>query len=102
MKNNAINISNYYDEKIVLKNDSLKHYLVISLTSLFMFSYVYVAITANINQANSFFWKSALVYGYVIFYLIMSFSRFKIVKGFFKPLDVPFYFIVPQLYKRKK
>jgi RsiW-degrading membrane proteinase PrsW (M82 family) len=102
MKNNAINISTHYEESIELNNDELKHHLVISLTSLFMFSYLYVALFFNLKEANDFFIESSLVYGYVIFYLIVSFSKYKVVKGVFKPLDLPFHFLIPRLKKEKE
>lgn len=100
MKNNAINISPFYDEKKRINNDKIKQYLVISLTSIFMFSYVYVALFFDVNEATDFFWKTAVSYGYVIFYLIMSLSRYNIIKGIFKPLTIPFHFIVPVLKKK--
>lgn len=100
MKNNAINISPFYNKEVELNNDKLKHYLVVSLTSIFMFSYIYVSLFFNKQEANDFFWYSAVSYGYVVFFLIMSFSKYKIVKGLFKPLDVPFNFIIPGLKKK--
>jgi RsiW-degrading membrane proteinase PrsW (M82 family) len=102
MKNNAISISPFHNEQEKINNDHLKHYLVISLTSIFMFSYVYVFLLFGKYEAYNFFWRNAISYGYVIFYLIMSFSSYNIIKGVFKPLGIPFHFIVPGLKRKKK
>ncbi len=101
MKNNAINKSPFYKDHITLDNDKLKKYLVISLISIFMFSYLYVAFFFGKTVANSFFWTNGLTYGYVVFYLIISFSNYNIVRGKLSKLNIPFTFIVPSLKKRK-
>lgn len=101
MKNNAINISNFFDQSVKLNNDKLKHFLVVGLLSIFMLSYVYTALIWDIKDANKYFVQSIAIYGYVIFYLIASFSRFHIVQGYIKPLQLPFDFIVPKLGKKK-
>ena len=101
MKNNAINISPFYKKYLILDNDKLKRYLIISLVSIFMFSYFYVALFYGRLEANSFFWKNVMAYGYVVFYLIIRFSSYTIIKGKRIPLNVPFSFIVPALKKQK-
>lgn len=99
MKNNAINISPFHNEKIKLDNDKLKQYLVISLCSIFMFSYLYVVLIYGKYEGLKFFWGNVRAYGYVIFYLIISFSNYKIIKGKFNPLKISFNIIVPTLNK---
>ena len=101
MKNNAINISNFYDEQVELNNDKLKHYLVLSLVGIFMLSYVFVALLSNAENAKAHFVQSLLMYGYLIFYLISSFSRFNVIKGYLRPIQIPFNFIIPQMVKPK-
>ncbi len=101
MKNNAINISPFYKESIKLDNDNLKRYLLISLLGIFMFSYLYVAFFFGKIAANGFFWQNGIAYGYVMFYLIISFSNYNIARGKLSKLNIPFTFIIPAL-KRKK
>ena len=88
MKNNTINSSNFYNKNIRLNNDKLKVYLMISLLSIFMFSYVYVALVYNQTQANKLFRESVFTYGYIIFYLIATLSNYTIVKGLINPIKV--------------
>ncbi len=95
MKNNTINISNYYTKSKNINNDKLKIYLSISLLSILMFSYVYVALKWNSKTANVFLVKSFFVYGYIIFYLIATLSNFDLIKGFIKPFKVSFNYFTP-------
>ncbi|MEZ4841071.1 MAG: PrsW family glutamic-type intramembrane protease [Flavobacteriaceae bacterium] len=99
IKNNTINTSNYYDATKKIDNDALKIYLIISLLSIFMLSYVYVAFTENSKEANIFFVKSALVYGYIIFYLIATLTKYNMVKGLLKPFTFTLRFLIPKIRK---
>lgn len=96
MKNNTINSSNYYDKNKTLDNDKLKIYLIISLLFIFMLSYVYVAFVWNSKEANLFLMKSILVYGYIIFYLIATLTKFDLVPGFLKPFKLNFRYLIPK------
>lgn len=96
MKNNTINSSNYFNDNQIVNNDKLKIYLIISLISIFMFSYVFVAFKWNSTEANLFFVKSVHIYGYVIFYLIATLSKYRIVKGFIKPFKLNFKYFIPK------
>ena len=102
MKNNAINISNFYNASIELNNDKLKHYLVVSLTGIFTLSYVFIALNYPKLQAKVFFIQSIQIYGYVIFYLIASFSKFKVIKGYLRPFQVPFNILIPKINNNSK
>jgi RsiW-degrading membrane proteinase PrsW (M82 family) len=88
MKNNTMNNSNFFNQKIEIDNDDIKIYLIKSLFSLFMFSYLYVAFAWNAKEANNFFFKSIFSYGYIILYLIATLSRFNLIKGIIKPIQV--------------
>jgi len=96
IKNNTINTSNHYNELKSLDNDKLKIFLSISLLSILMFSYVYVALKWNSKTANVFFTKSVFAYGYIIFYIIATLSNFDLVKGFIKPFKISFNFLIPK------
>ena len=88
MKNNTINNSNYFHKDISIDNDQIKMYLIISLLSLFMTSYLYVAFAWDSEKANSFFLKSIFAYGYIMLYLIATLSRFNLIHGMIKPIRV--------------
>ena len=100
MKNNTINSSNYYNEKFSINNDKLKIYLIISLITIFMSSYMYVALKWNSTEASKFLIKSAFAYGYIIFYLIATLSKFNLVEGFLRPFKLSSEFLIPK--KKKK
>jgi RsiW-degrading membrane proteinase PrsW (M82 family) len=96
MKNNTINTSNYFNTSKSINNDRLKIYLIISLISVFMLSYIYVAFKFNSKQANKFLIKSAITYGYIIFYLIATLSKFDVIKGLVKPFRLNISFFIPK------
>ncbi len=96
MKNNAINVSNFYSPKVSLNNDRLRFYLIISLTALLMLAYILVALMDGTNVATSYLLHELLAYGYLVFYLAFGVSRFKIVPDRWNPFRVPFSFIVPR------
>ncbi len=97
MKNNAINISNYFDSKIKMNNDLLKDYLIVTLVFVLMFSYTGIAATRGTEAGNSFLYSQLLNYLYFILYLTYSFSRFDVVRGYLAPFTIPFDFMIPRL-----
>ncbi len=96
MKNNTLNVSNFYSDKFTIDNDKLKIYLIISLLSIFMFSYLYVAFKWNSIEANRFLFRSVLVYGFIIFYLIATLSQFNLIEGLLKPFKLNFNNLIPK------
>lgn len=99
IKNNTMNTSNYYDVAKTMNNDGLKIYLIIGLLSIFMVSYIYVAFKANSDEANRFFMQSVVVYGYIIFYLIATLTKYNLVKGLLKPFKFTLHFLIPKIKK---
>jgi len=97
MKNNTINSSNFYNKEISIDNDKIKIYLIISLLSIFMSSYLYVAFAWNAQEANNFFLKSIFAYGYIILYLIATLSRFNLIHGIIKPISLSIKILFPKL-----
>jgi hypothetical protein len=65
-----------------------------------MFSYLYIAFKNNSKEANSFLLESVFVYGYLIFYLIATLTRYDIVQGVLLPIHINLKNIIPQ--KKKK
>ncbi len=98
-KNNSINVSTYYDDSIPLNNDHLKMYLTTGLLSIVMFSYVYIAFKTNSQEANTFLIESFFVYGYLIFYITATLSRYNLIQGVLQPITVRIKNIIP---KKKK
>lgn len=96
LKNNAINISTFYDPKVVLNNDRLKWYLVISLSSLLMLGYIVVTIVHGLSSGNEYLTNAWLAYGYLVLYLTLSFSRYRIIKGHIGKLTIPMDFFIPK------
>ena len=101
IKNNTINASNFYDERIKVNNDRLKIYLIVGLLSIFMFSYLYMAFSIDSVEANLFFKKMVAVYGFIIFYIITTLSKYNLVKGLVKPFKLTLKFLFPKMRKRK-
>jgi len=99
IKNNTMNTSNYYDASKNISNDRLRVYLIISLLSIFMLSYIYVALAANSEEANLFFMNSVFVYGYIIFYLIATLTKYDLVKGLLKPFKFTMRILIPKIRK---
>ena len=100
MINNAINISNFFSPLVSINNDKIKYQLVKNFLGLIAFSYIYVAISQNIAEANFFLLETSLIYGYMMFYIVVSLSRFNVVRGYLKSFQVPFNFIVPRFKKK--
>ncbi len=100
MKNNTLNASNFYNKEKTINNDRLKIFLSISLMSILMFSYVFVALKWNSKVANTFFVRSVFVYGYIIFYLIATLSKFNLIQDFIKPFKMSFSYLIPR--KKRK
>lgn len=96
MKNNAINVSNFFSSDAALSNDGLRYYLITSLSGLLMLGYLIVALTFGREIANNYLFYEALAYGYLVFYLAFGLSRYRIVKDEMNPLQVPFDFFVPK------
>jgi hypothetical protein len=101
MKNNLINLSNYYADDIKVDNEHIKFELVRNLLGVVGFLYAFVAITEDLNYANLVLQKAVVVYGYIIIYLVVTLSKFDVIKGYLKPFQVPFKIFIPTLSQKK-
>ena len=95
-KNNAINISNYFDETKKLNNDSLLTYLLISIVSLLLLGYILICLFYGVDAGNNYLIFAWVGYGYLVLYLGFSFSRYNIVRGYLHRLHVPLQFFIPR------
>jgi len=96
-KNNALNISNFYDSKLIIKNDRLKFYLIISLISILMLSYLFNSYTQGPLYGVINLLRGIAFFGFFILYLSFSFSRYEIIHGYLAPFNIPFNFLLPRL-----
>jgi hypothetical protein len=99
--NNAINASNFYTDSKVINNDQLKINLIFGLLTIFMISYIYVAFNEDSERANVFFIESTFIYGYILFYLIATLTKYNLVEGLLKPIKISFKNIVPRGRKKE-
>ncbi|UTW64583.1 PrsW family intramembrane metalloprotease [bacterium SCSIO 12741] len=97
MKNNAINISNFYTWKKRLNNRKLQSYLILSLTAILMTSYLFYGMRYGRSEANHYFQKEVYNYGFIIYYLAFSFSRFSMVRGQWNQFSLSRIFVLPSL-----
>lgn len=97
MMNNAINISNFFSPKIVINNDMVRYQLVKNFIALISFSYIYIRLTKSLTEANFFIVETSLTYGYIIFYIVSGVTRYNVVRGFLKPFQIPFNFLIPRI-----
>ncbi|MBD78347.1 MAG: hypothetical protein CL840_05475 [Crocinitomicaceae bacterium] len=95
--NNTLNITTFYDPQVVLENDKLKSYLILSLLTILASSYVINGLTRGPEYGNDYLLRSVLFYGYFILYLAFSFSRFEIIRGYLAPFSIPFNLLIPKL-----
>lgn len=102
MKNNSLNVSNFYKEHILIDNDRLRSYLIFSLTGILMVGYLLVGLIDGRKFANQYIWFELLAYGYLIFYLAFGLSQYKIIRDTLHPLTIPFDFFVPKPRRHKE
>lgn len=96
MKNNSLNVSNFYQQHLIVNNDKLRSYLIYSLTGILMTGYLIVGILDGKSLANQYVWFELFAYGYLIFYLAFGLSQYKIIQDRLHPLSIPFDFFVPK------
>lgn len=77
LKNKAIRGSYFYDRKIKWVNDHLRYYLLTSLVVIFSFSVLFVSFLHGQERGQHFFTTQMFAYGFLMYYLAFSFSRFK-------------------------
>jgi len=96
MKNNAINVSNFFSPDISIKNEKLRFYLIISLVGLLMLAYIMIGLFYGQIYANEYLEFEILSYGYLVIYLAFGLSRYQIVKDEMNPFRIPFNLFIPK------
>lgn len=96
MKNNAINMSNFYSPEIHFVNARMKRRLLLSLLGLLAVGSFFITIRHGRPVAQRFFAGEFWNYGFIAIYLVFSIDKFKVVKGFLAPMNVPFRILFPK------
>ncbi len=78
LKNKAISASYFFDRKIRWVNDRLRYYLLTWLVVILSISALLIGVFHGANKAQTYFSGQIYAYGFLIYYLGLSFSRFKI------------------------
>jgi len=87
MKNNALNISNYYKTNIHVDNEKMNFFLITSLWVVFMSSFVTVSFINGQEYGYSFLLSNLFSYFFFIIYLSFTFSKYEIIRGHIKKLN---------------
>jgi len=78
MKNRTINASRFFNPHRKLINDKLRYFLIFWLSALLIASALIIGIAHGKTTANGFLRGQLYGYGFLIYYLSLSFSRFRI------------------------
>lgn len=96
MKNKAIRSSYFHSTKVTLDNDQLRFYLIMWLSIIMMTSGILVGLHSGRDAAYGFLNGELFSYGFLIYYLSFSFSKFDINERVLAICQVPFDAMVPQ------
>lgn len=89
-KNNALNNSTFFNPKTKIDNQKIKFTLIASLVGIVMLEYLFVAYQADPEQANINLSGEVMSTGLLVVYLATNFSRFKLQRGRWNKLKLPF------------
>lgn len=78
LKSKAINASYFYDASVTIVNDRVRYFLLTALVSILSGSTLLIGVFHGSNEANEFLTRQIYAYGFLIYYLSFSFSRFVI------------------------
>ena len=97
MKNNLMNLSNFYDSQVRLNKNKLQYDLVFLILMAIILGYVFYALMNGSSRANRLLLDSFIYYLYIIVYITTTFSSFNIVRGYKAPIEFPRFFFRPKL-----
>jgi RsiW-degrading membrane proteinase PrsW (M82 family) len=81
MKNNALNLSQFFNYVDRVNNVKLEGFLITSFLVLNTLAIIVVRLTEDQMTGLYFAMGTVMNYGFIIFYLVLSLSRFKLLKG---------------------
>lgn len=96
MKNNCMNLSMYYDRKLIPKNDELHHFLIVSLSMLLMAAYLVVFLMDGRSASEDFLVEQIAAFGYLVFYLAFGLSRYKVYPNRLYKFSLPMDWFIPR------
>jgi RsiW-degrading membrane proteinase PrsW (M82 family) len=99
MKNNALNISNFFSHRLIVQNDNIKFNLLVSFVVVFMGSYVVNSLMFGEDFGWSLFKFDFFNYAFFILYLVFSFTRYETIRGYLSPFKIPYNLLIPRLKK---
>lgn len=95
MKNKTINASRFYSTHRRLINDRLRYFLIFWLMTILMVSAILIGICHGKDTANEFLRGQILAFGFLLYYLSFSFSRFKIAPKMLSAGQKAFEAVIP-------
>ena len=93
LKNNALNNSPYYDPSVKINNQAIQWGLILSLIGIQMLEYVAIGGIYSRDLANKGLISGAIFTSFFIAYLSTNFSRFELIRGYWKPVRLPWQFL---------
>ncbi|MEZ4721324.1 MAG: PrsW family intramembrane metalloprotease [Flavobacteriales bacterium] len=96
MKNKAVNASYFFSDNIKLVNDSLRFFLIFWLVALLVGSTLVIGVFHGNIAAHEFLRGQVFAYGFLIYYLSFSFSRFVIAPRALAACQVVFDKAIPE------
>jgi len=97
MKNNLINLSDFYDEAIRINRNKLKYDLVWYFILVIYVGYLFFALLHGSAAANALLLQSAIVHVAVVIYIAFTFSSLNLMRGYRFPLRFPLRFFLPKM-----
>lgn len=87
-KNNALNHSDFFNKKKFLDNGKILDHLIYSLSGIFIFEVILIAIKFGPNIANNEMLSSIISGSYLIIFLSLYLSKFTIIEGKWAPINL--------------
>jgi hypothetical protein len=97
LKNNSLNHSENLDYNVELDNHAIRQYLVFGVTTICMLQYMLISWQYSDYYANTFLLESGSFTLYLLVYLSLNLSQFKVVKGHWGRLKLPKLLFIPRL-----
>jgi protease PrsW len=96
LKNKTINASYFYDETKRISNDSIRYFIILWMVVLLMVSTLLIGVFHGSSTANTFLLGQLYSFGFLIYYLGFSFSRFVIAPKAINACQVALEKVIPK------
>lgn len=88
MVNNTINNSNFFNFNISFREEKLRFFLAIMLTSVVILNYVSNTLHLGKEAANHNFFITCLFAGFFLLFYVASLSNYDLIKGYWRPIYI--------------